>query len=54
MTHLYRYDTSHIYLSLQPLFQLLERLAPMGDFVLLGLGHFSVSLAFILEGCIPS
>lgn len=38
----------------QPLFQLVQRFAAVADFVLLGLVHLRVCLAFVLKARVPA
>lgn len=47
-------EAHHLHLLLEPLDELRECPATVGDFVLLHFGHFGVRLAFILEARIPA
>ena len=46
--------TGDLHLLLQPLSQLLQRLATMRDLVLLDLWHLGVGLAFVFEASVPT
>ena len=53
-----RYSVSEVlsplHLLLEPLDELRQGSAAVGDLVLLCFGHFGVRLAFVLEACVPA